>query len=148
MDTASPLKPSAFRVTRARILARGLALSCPNCGAHTLYRKNHYFQLERACSECGMRWDKDEASFLGSVVLNYGITAFGIILPWIVVASLMGAPRNAVIAGAVAAGVIMPILLYRPSKSWWLMCYHLFFPDHLPRNWSTEKRGAELPPDE
>ena len=147
METG-PAKPVAQRVTRSQILARGLALSCPNCGAHTLYRKNHYFQLERACSACGMRWDKDEAGFLGSVVLNYGVTAFGIVLPGIVIATLLNVPRNGIVAGALAAGLIIPILLYRPSKSWWLMCYHLFFPDHLPANWSTERHGAALPPDE
>jgi hypothetical protein len=95
-----------------------------------------------------MRWDKDEASFLGSVVLNYGITVFGVILPWIVITSLVGISHVGIVAGAIAIGVIVPILLYRPSKSWWLMCYHLFFPDHLPENWSAERRSAELPPDE
>jgi hypothetical protein len=40
-----------------------------------------------------------------------------------------------IIAGlALLASVVVPIALYRPSRSWWLMCDALFAPDQLPAN--------------
>lgn len=81
-----------------------------------------------------MRWDWDEGAFLGSATLNYGVTVFGLILPGIFVALAQDVPGRWIVAGAAAATFIIPLLLYRPSKSWWLMCYYFFLPHHLPAN--------------
>jgi hypothetical protein len=35
---------------------------------------------------------------------------------------------------AIAGSVVVPALLYRSSRSWQLMLYYSFFPQHLPRN--------------
>jgi len=147
METIFPDWTSPFKVTRAQIFRRGLTHRCPNCGEKTLFEKNHYFRTERACAHCGMRWDKDEAAFLGSVTLNYSVTVFGLTLPWIVSASFAGLSTNWVIGVACAIALFVPFLLYRPSKSWWLMTYYLILPRHLPANW-VETSSGDLPPDE
>lgn len=135
------------RVTRLQIVARGLAHRCPNCGEGRIFAKGDYFSPARACPSCGMRWDKDEAAFLGSVTLNYGVTVFGLVIPWIVIALMKDVSAAKTAAVAILAALVVPVLLYRPSKSWWFMCYYLFLPDHLPANW-RERAEGELPPDE
>lgn len=123
-----------MNVTRGQIVDRGLTHRCPNCGARTLFVPGRWFSMQPACTRCGMRWDWDEGAFLGSATLNYGVTVFGLILPGIFVALTQDVPGRWIVAGAAAATFIIPLLLYRPSKSWWLMCYYFFLPHHLPAN--------------
>ena len=46
-----------------------------------------------------------------------------------------------ILFGGIGA-LAVPALLYRSSRSWWLMNYYLFLPNHLPAN----RRG--IVPDE
>lgn len=135
-------------VTRMKIVQRGLTHRCPNCGARALFKPGALFELNPACPDCGCRFDADEGAFLGALALNYGVTAFGVVVPIIVVSWFfdLGFP---LIAGlALAASVVVPIALYRPSRSWWLMCDSLFSPEELPANQdrhAPEERNSSLP---
>ena len=42
-----------MNVSRAQIVVRGLTHSCPNCGAHTLFKQGTFFRLNRSCPACG-----------------------------------------------------------------------------------------------
>lgn len=134
-------------VTRPQIIVRGLRHQCPNCGAPTLFEPGRYFATRPVCHRCGMERTKDEAAFLGSTTINYGVSVFGIVLPYVVVMLAKDAPTWAVIAVGAFGAAVLPLLLYRPSKSWWFMAYYLALPGHLPANWPVRKAG-ELPPDE
>ncbi|MET0262683.1 MAG: DUF983 domain-containing protein [Rariglobus sp.] len=147
MEKISNTKAGSRRVTRGQIVARGVAQRCPNCGEGTFFKRGSYFEIKDACPQCGMRWDKDEAAFLGSVTLNYGFTVFALVLPWIVGSSLAGVSLAWTIAVAGVIGLTVPFLLYRPSKSGWFMCYYLVLPNHLPANWDA-RPAEDRPPDE
>lgn len=147
MHPATTVKRKPPSVTRGEIILRGVLHRCPNCGHSTLFEPGHYFSVSKACSHCGMRWDKDEAAFLGSVTLNYGVTVFALLLPWLTYAWSAGVSTPWTIASACLIALFVPVALFRPSKSWWLMCYYLFLPHHLPANW-PDRPSDELPPDE
>lgn len=136
-----------MNVSRPQILSRGWRHRCPNCGAGTLFEPGRYFAVRPVCPRCGMARNKDEAAFLGSATLNYGVTTFGAVIPSVVVAYFNGVPAAGIIAIAGAGATLLPLALYRPSKSWWFMVYYLTFPKHLPANWET-RPSQELPPDE
>lgn len=123
-----------MKVSRVQIIGRGLANRCPNCGGRTLFRPGTLFELDRQCRACGLKLERDEGFFLGSLSLNYGVTVVGFLLPVLLLwrAGLLGGTAAAVVAGAGALGV--PMLFYRSSRSWWLMCYYYFLPHHLPAN--------------
>ena len=36
---------------------------------------------------------------------------------------------------------VFPILFYRSSRSWWLMNYYVFLPQHLPANRDAARDG-------
>ncbi len=123
-------------------MARGLTNRCPNCGGRTLFRPGHPFELNRECPRCGLRLERDEGVFLGAMSLNYGVTLVGglgtvLALAWYHVIAALTA---GILAGGVA--VFLPILLYRPSRSWWLMNYYVFLPQHLPANKNPAHDGA------
>jgi predicted RNA-binding Zn-ribbon protein involved in translation (DUF1610 family) len=130
-------------VTRVQIIARGLTNRCPNCGGRTLFRADARFRLNPACPACGFAFERgnDEGFFLGSMSLNYGVTLVVYLLPLALLAyrGVLPVKVAAVLAGVGALGV--PALLYRPSRSWWLMNYYFFLPQHLPANGGTGRAG-------
>ena len=123
-----------MKVTRVQIVARGLTNRCPNCGERTLFKAGTLFEINRACPSCGLRIERDEGFFLGSLSLNYGVTLVCFLLPVLVLAynKIIGTNTAIVLAGIGA--ILVPALLYRSSRSWWLMNYYFFLPLHLPAN--------------
>jgi uncharacterized protein (DUF983 family) len=125
-----------MKVTHGQIIARGLTNCCPNCGAKTLFKPDAMFELADKCSApgCGLKIEKDEGFFLGAMALNYGVTLVGYLTPVTILWYLgVFSPKVAVIAALVGA-VLLPVLLYRSSRSWQLMLYYTFLPQHLPAN--------------
>jgi uncharacterized protein (DUF983 family) len=129
-----------MKVTRGQIITRGLCNCCPNCGGRTLFKQGALFELNAACESCGLKIERDEGFFLGSMSLNYGITLIGFLLPVLLLylSGIFSGKVSAVLAVAGAIG--FPILFYRSSRSWWLMNYYFFLPQHLPAN-----KGETLP---
>ena len=125
---------NTMQVTRAQIVARGMTLSCPNCGARSLFRDDQLFVLNRECPECGLRLERDEGGFLGAMSLNYGVTVVGFLVPVLVLylTEVLSGRTASIVAGVGAVAV--PLVLYRFSRSWWLMNYYLVLPHHLPAN--------------
>ncbi len=128
-----------LKVTRGQIVARGLTNRCPNCGAHALFREGSLFDLNKRCPVCGLVLEKDEGSFLGAMSLNYGVTIIVFLVPDLLfyLGGVFGGLTAAIIAGIGA--IAIPVLFYRSSRSWWLMNYYFFLPQHLPAN-----KGASI----
>ena len=131
-----------MKVTRWQIVGRGLTNRCPNCGGRTLFQKGTLFQVNKECPRCGLTIEKDEGFFLGSMSLNYGVTLVGFLTPVLILAykGVIGTTAAIVLAGIGA--ILVTMLLYRSSRSWWLMNYYFFVPHHLPAN------RPEIPPGE
>ena len=121
-------------VTRGQILLRGLTHRCPNCGEKTLFKKGAWFELNRDCPHCGLKIERDEGFFLGSMSLNYGATVVGFISPLLVLACLHVVGFTTALIVAALGAIVLPIAFYRSSRSWWLASYYLFLPHHLPAN--------------
>jgi uncharacterized protein (DUF983 family) len=127
------------KVTRLQIVGRGLSNRCPNCGGRTIFKPGTLFQVNPACPACGLVIERDEGFFLGSLSINYGVTVVGYLVPVFLLAynGVIGTTAALILAGAGA--LLLPALLYRSSRSWWLMNYYLVMPNHLPAN----RAGAE-----
>jgi uncharacterized protein (DUF983 family) len=123
-----------MKVTRLQVVSRGLRNRCPNCGGSTLFREGTWFEVNKACSACGLQFERDEGFFIGSMSLNYGVTLVCFLTPIMILAykGVIGTTTAIVLAGIGSIG--FPVLFYRSSRSWWLMQYYLLFPHHLPEN--------------
>ena len=123
-----------MKVTKGQIFTRGITHACPNCGAKKLFKEGSYFELNAECPDCGLKIERDEGFFLGSMSLNYGVTIVGFLVPMLILylVGVLSGMAAAIIAGVGAIG--FPILFYRSSRSWWLMSYYFFLPLHLPAN--------------
>ncbi len=131
-----------MKVTRGQIVQRGLTNRCPNCGGKTLFRSDKLFRVNPNCPQCGMSIERDEGGYLGSLSLIYGVTVVLYLVPVLLfyLAGWLSGMVASISAGVGA--IVVPILLYRPARSWWLMNYYFFLPYHLPAN------QRELAPDE
>ncbi len=123
-----------MKVTRLQIAARGLSNRCPNCGGRTLFKKGTLFEINPACPDCGLRIERDEGFFLGSMSLNYGLTVVLCLLPLTLLACYGVIRVGLAVILAAAAAVCFPIAFYRTSRSLWLMNYYLVLPEQLPAN--------------
>jgi len=131
------------KVTRLQIVARGLTNRCPNCGGRTLFQPGKLFDIAPECPRCGLRIERDEGFFLGSMSLNYGFTIVVFLTPILILAfhGKIG-PTAAIVTGGIGA-ILVPILFYRSSRSWWLMNYYFFLPQHLPANQGLRPAGED-----
>jgi len=131
-------------VSRLQIVARGLTNRCPNCGGRTLFVPGKPFTVSPACPRCGLVIERegDEGFFIGSMSLNYGVTLVCFLTPVGILAynEVISSTLAIVLAGVGAVAV--PALLYRSSRSWWLMNYYIFLPHQLPAN----NDGGARPP--
>ncbi|MBI3887087.1 MAG: DUF983 domain-containing protein [Opitutae bacterium] len=131
-----------MKVTPAQIIVRGLTVRCPNCGGRTLFPPGVSLRLNKECSQCGLRLEKDEGFFLGAMSLNYGVTLVVFLTP-VALLWYFGRLGDAAAAWlAVGLSVVVPVLLYRASRSWQLLLYYTLFPHHLPAN-RRELSGRE-----
>ena len=123
-----------MKVTHGMIVSRGLLNRCPNCGGRRLFRDGTLFELNQACPDCQLKFEKDEGFFLGAMSLNYGVTLVGFLVPVLVLWYYGVVGGRLAVGLAVGGSVLVPLLLYRSSRSWQLMLYYSFFPQHLPAN--------------
>jgi DNA-directed RNA polymerase subunit RPC12/RpoP len=133
-----------MKITRGQIIARGLTNRCPNCGGRTLFKAGTFFEVNKECPQCGFEIERDDGFFIGSMSLNYGVTLVFFFGPVLLLAydQVIGVTLASVVAGVGA--LLFPVLFYRSSRSWWLMNYYFFVPQHLPANRAaSETRGNE-----
>jgi hypothetical protein len=132
-----------MRVSRIQILGRGLRNECPNCAAPIRAQAGSRFRVEASCPRCGLVLDQGEGSFLGPVVINYGVTVFGFILPIIILYACKVLSPAVTLALAGGAALFLPILFYRLSWAWWVMLYYFVLTDNLPANRGDRPRDDE-----
>ena len=123
-----------MKVTPTQVITRGLTVHCPNCGGKSLFPPGASLRLNKECSQCHLRFEKDEGFFLGAMTLNYGVTLVCFLAP--IAALWFGGALGDTMAAwlAISVAIVVPVLLYRASRSWQLMLYYSIFPQHLPAN--------------
>ena len=125
-----------MKVTRSQILIRGLSNCCPNCGGHTLFRTGKLFKMNDQCLTCGFKFQGagDEGFYLRATSLNFGVTVTCYLFPLLLLASYTRMQALTAEVLAVAGALAIPVLIYRPSRSWSLMNFYIFSPEDLPAN--------------
>jgi uncharacterized protein (DUF983 family) len=130
-----------MKVTHGQIISRGLANRCPNCGGQHLFKEGKLFELNAGCPDCDLKFEKDEGFFLGAMSLNYGVTLVCYLVPVLLLWYGKVIGGRLAVGLAIGGSLVVPMLLYRSSRSWQLMLYYSFFPQHLPQN--RRDLGAE-----
>ena len=111
--------PKFIRPTLGTLLWRAVCLRCPRCGEGKMYRS--MFSMHSRCSHCEFRFERGGGYYLGSVYINYGLTAM--IMTVIVIASFILAriTPDKLVVPLVIFILVFPTSLFRHSRAFWLV---------------------------
>ncbi|MEO0039727.1 MAG: hypothetical protein RIS38_675 [Verrucomicrobiota bacterium] len=123
---------------RADIFWRSARGRCPDCGGAIRGADDRTGRFARMwdtpthCAGCGMTLRRKEGFFLGAIVWNYGLTAFGV-LPLVLLAYRLGwVSATVAVRLAIAAIFVVPPLIHALAWRLWVGTYYGFLPDQLP----------------
>jgi hypothetical protein len=86
------------------------------------------------CPHCEVKFEREPGFFLGSIYINYGLTALIVAIAYPLLLFVWNLPERQLLLGAVAFTVIFPILIFPWARSLWLG----FDQWHDPREGVTE----------
>lgn len=101
-----------------KLLGRALRLVCPLCGRGSLF--SGLFRMHANCPHCGAKFEREPGFFLGSIYINYGITALVTVTAYMVMFFnrwLFDWQRMTIV---LAVAVVLPMLLHRHARALWL----------------------------
>jgi hypothetical protein len=78
------------------------------------------FRMHETCAHCGLKYEREPGYFLGSIYINYGVTAFLLTAGWIALRYGFGFEgRNLLIPLGVSL-VVFQTLFFRYARALWL----------------------------
>jgi uncharacterized protein (DUF983 family) len=101
------------------LVVRGLRRRCPQCGTGHLFTR--WLRMAEHCPGCGMRFEREEGFFLGVYFMNITLTQL-VLMAYVAVAfvcTLPDPPMAAILAGAAAIAIAVPVLLYPACRTLW-----------------------------
>lgn len=122
---------------RFDIFSRCALGRCPNCGQPVRPASHQGFwsrltDTPSACGHCGMVLRRKEGFFLGAIVWNYGLTAFGV-LPILLFGYAQGWVSGlTAVKIAAATALLVPPFLHPFAWRLWLGTYYGWLPEQLP----------------
>ena len=100
------------------LLFRALRLRCPLCGQGRLFRA--WLLMHKQCPHCGVTFEREPGFFLGSIYINYGLTALIVSVAYPLLLFVGNFPERPLLLGAVAFTVVFPILIFPWARSLWI----------------------------
>ena len=119
-------------INRKTIFKRCIKALCPNCG-HCKIRHS-WIVIHEKCPACNMHIKRGNGFYIGPICLNYGVIAFGIISPLLILGSYKMIPFAWTLSLSVLFSFTLPIIFYPISWSLWLMMYYICLPKELFEN--------------
>jgi hypothetical protein len=124
----------------------GSRIVVPIADGERCSRRDLFFRVNKTCQSSGFQIERegDERFYLGSMSLNFSFTLMCFLTPVLLLAYFKVITSTAAMILAGVGAFLVPVPVYRASRSWWLMNYYIFFPHHLPANCGSNKgqRGA------
>ena len=121
-----------LKINKQTILKRCFKGLCPNCGLRKI--SYSWVFIHEKCPECNMLIKRGNGFFIGPICLNYGLIAFGIISPLLILGFSNMIPFAWTLSLNVLFSLTLPIVFYPISWSLWLMIYYVCLPNELYEN--------------
>jgi uncharacterized protein (DUF983 family) len=107
------------RAARARrAFGRAARLACPRCGAGPMF--HGWFRMARACSMCGLSFERAQGYFVGAIYVNYAVTSLVVIGGYLLLWAFTELTTATQLALWLPVVVVFPLWFFRYSRSFWL----------------------------
>jgi uncharacterized protein (DUF983 family) len=106
------------KYTYRTMLSRALRLRCPRCGEGILFMG--WFRMRSRCDWCGLVYEREPGFFLGSVYVNYGLTALMVTIAYVAMIATNSATPDQLLAGLTVFCLVFPVWFFRYARSLWL----------------------------
>ena len=111
----TPMPPSNTYLT---MLGRALRLRCPRCGEGMLFLG--WFRMRSRCDWCGLIYEREPGFFLGSIYVNYGLTALLTTVAGVFLFATGAVSEQRALWALTAFCVLFPAWFFRYARSLWL----------------------------
>ena len=108
------------------MLERGLLLHCPVCGKGKLFKG--FFKMNERCEFCGLVYEREEGYFSSAMAINLVVSELLITMIVLPLAWNQQIPMLPILLCGAPLPFLLPILLYRHSRSFWLSMNYYFHP--------------------
>ncbi len=127
------------------LVMRAIRLTCPRCGHGPLFRRG--FSMTEQCPICALRFEREHGYFVGAIYLNSAATVLIFLGTWVML-YLADTSLTVQLVVSVMLAVLVPLLFYRHSKSFWLAMDYFFDPEvtHQGDSWAGHVEGLLLHP--
>jgi len=102
-----------------KLLGRGLRSRCAVCGTGPLFAG--FLTMHEKCSHCGVKFEREPGFFLGSIYINYGLTALLATVGFVFLFANRLDNDWRWKGILIAFVVIFPIFFHRLARSLWLV---------------------------
>lgn len=100
------------------LIARALRLRCPRCGEGTMFRG--LFSMQPVCQSCGLQYEREGGYFLGSIYVNYGLTAAVTIAGYLILRLGFDIEGKWLLALFGVFCFTFPVFFFRYARALWL----------------------------
>jgi rubredoxin len=112
------LRPASPRSSYWTIFGRCWRLRCPVCGRGKQF--NGWFRMRASCEACGYSYQREPGYFLGSIYINYGLTALLVTVGFFVGFFALDISPELLLIGLTFFCVAFPLWFFRYARSLWM----------------------------
>jgi uncharacterized protein (DUF983 family) len=107
-------------------VGRAWRLRCPRCGQGRLFK--NLIRMNPDCDHCRLHYEREPGYFLGSIYINYGLTALLVtVFYFALFFSGIVSPQTALWI-VTAFALVFPIWFFRYARSLWMGFDHYWDP--------------------
>lgn len=117
-SSSPPPPPQAPRPPAEVLIGRALRLRCPRCGIGKLF--TGWFTMQERCSECRLKFQRAPGYYLGSIYINYGLTAVLITVLYFATHFGVGWSNRELTLPLAVVFVAFPLFTFRYARALWL----------------------------
>jgi uncharacterized protein (DUF983 family) len=114
------------RTGLVQLLIRAFRLRCPRCGQGRLF--TGLFSMPVECSHCRLRYERAPGYFLGSIYINYGVTAVALTIGYFILHAALRFTNRQLAAPLVGFCVVFAMFFFRYARALWLTLDCFFDP--------------------
>jgi len=131
------------RLSYGTLVGRALRLRCPRCGRGKLF--TGLLKMPLHCPDCRFVFERAPGYFLGSAYLNYGFMAITLTAMYMGLHFGLGVSNEVLAVPLGICCVIVPLILFRYARAWWLAMDCYLDTTGMTEGQSTQRSEQEPP---